>query len=58
MFDWSVLKHEVPKLVRFCISDLPMYTFFIPTEPLKYINDFTILYQNCLSLLNFVTFGF
>ena len=27
-----VLKHKVPKLVRFGIGDLPMYTFLIPTN--------------------------
>ena len=33
MFVWGVLKHGVPKSVRFCIGDLPMYIFFIPTHP-------------------------
>ena len=29
MFIWDVLKHRVPKSVRFCIGDLPMFIFFI-----------------------------
>ena len=33
MFDWGILKRGVPKSVRFCIGDLPMFTFFIPTHP-------------------------
>ena len=33
MFVWGVLKLQVPNLVRFCIGDLPMYIFFIPTHP-------------------------
>ena len=32
MFCWRVLKCGVPKLVRFHIGDLPMYTFFV-TNP-------------------------
>ena len=39
MFDWGALKRGVPESVRFCIDDLPMYTFLIPTHkcelPLK-----------------------
>ena len=34
MFDWGVLKCEVPESVRFCICGLPMNTFFIPTHPI------------------------
>ena len=33
MFVWGVLKRGVPESVRFCIDDLPMYIFFIPTHP-------------------------
>ena len=33
MFDWAVLKRRVPELVQFCIGDLPMYTFLVPTPP-------------------------
>ena len=33
MFDWGVLKCRVPESVRFCIGDLPIYTFLIPTHP-------------------------
>ena len=33
MFDWGVLKRGVPNSVRFCIGDLQMYIFFIPTHP-------------------------
>ena len=33
MFDWGALKRGVPELVQFCIDDLPMYTFLIPTHP-------------------------
>ena len=37
MFDWGVLKRGVPESVRFCIGNLPMYTFLVPTHPyLKY----------------------
>ena len=41
MFVWGVLKHEVPKSVRVCIGDLPMYIFFIPTHPYFFgrVND-------------------
>ena len=28
MFEWGVLKREVPESVRFCIGRLPMYTSF------------------------------
>ena len=35
MFDWGVLKRGVPESVRFCIGDLPMYTFLIPTHPYR-----------------------
>ena len=33
MFVWGVLKRGIPESVRFCIDDLPMYIFFIPTHP-------------------------
>ena len=33
MFGWGVLKRGIPELVRFCIGDLPMYTFLVPTHP-------------------------
>ena len=33
MFDWGVLKRGVPESVRFCIGDIPMYTFLVPTHP-------------------------
>ena len=33
MFDWGVLKRGVPESVQFCIGDLPMYTFLVPTLP-------------------------
>ena len=33
MFVWGVLKRGIPESVRFCIGDLPMYIFFIPTHP-------------------------
>ena len=33
MFDWGALKRGVPESVWFCIDDLPMYTFLIPTHP-------------------------
>ena len=33
MFVWGVLKRGVPELVRFCIGDLPMYTFMTPAHP-------------------------
>ena len=33
MFVWDVLNHSVPESVRFCIGDLPVYIFFIPTHP-------------------------
>ena len=32
MFVWDELKRGVPESVRFCIGDLPMYIFFIPTH--------------------------
>ena len=45
MFDWGALKRGVPKSVRFCIDDLPMYTFLIPTHPyIKYIATKVISY--------------
>ena len=33
MFVWGLLKRGIPESVRFCIGDLPMYIFFIPTHP-------------------------
>ena len=33
MFVWGELKRGVPNSVRFCIGDLPMYIFLIPTHP-------------------------
>ena len=33
MFVWGVLKRGIPESVWFCIGDLPMYIFFIPTHP-------------------------
>ena len=33
MFDWGELKRGVPNSVRFCIGDIPMFIFFIPTHP-------------------------
>ena len=38
MFVWGELKREVPNSVRFCIGDLPMYIFFIPTHPYSLIS--------------------
>ena len=32
MFGWGVLKHGVPESIRFCIDDLPMYTFLVLTH--------------------------
>ena len=32
MFDWGVLKYRVPESVRFCIVDLSMYTFLVPSH--------------------------
>ena len=32
MSSWGVLKRGVPKSVRFCIGDLLMYIFLIPTH--------------------------
>ena len=31
-FGSGVLKRGIPELVRFCIGDLPMYTFLVPTH--------------------------
>ena len=42
MFDWGVLKRGVPESVRFCIGDLPMYTFLVPTHPYSKCNSFPI----------------
>ena len=33
MFVWGELKLGVPNSVWFCIGDLPMYIFLIPTHP-------------------------
>ena len=43
MFDWGVLKRGVPESVRFCIGDLPMYTFLIPTHPYYQVSTSYIL---------------
>ena len=37
MFGWSVLKRGIPESVQFCIGDLPMYTFLVPTHPYKWL---------------------
>ena len=53
MFGWGVLKHGVLESVRFCMGDLPMYTFLIPTHPyyLYYLlHKFSVF---CYMLLNF-----
>ena len=33
MFVWGELKRGVPNSVWFCIGDIPIYIFFIPTHP-------------------------
>ena len=43
MFDWGVLKRGVPESVRFCIGDLPMYTFLIPTHPYLEVDHFVCI---------------
>ena len=48
MFGWGVLKRGVPESVRFCIGDIPMYTFLVPTHPYCKCNSF----QATTDLLN------
>ena len=50
MFGWDVLKREVPESVRFCIGDLPMYIFFVPTHHDYQLKTGTY----CLSMLPIV----
>ena len=40
MFVWGLLKRGIPESVRFCIGDLPMYIFFIPTHPYMLYNQY------------------
>ena len=52
MFGWGVLTCGIPELVRFCIGDFPMYTFFIPTHPyvLLFICSATFVYTKRMEL--------
>ena len=40
LFGLGVLKSEIPESVCFCIDDLPMYTFLVPTH------SYTIPHEN------------
>ena len=42
MFDWGALKFGVLESVRFCIGDIPMYTFLVPTHPYSQLDDLVI----------------
>ena len=55
MFDWGVRKRGVPESVWFCIGDLPMYIFLIPTYPYKLVKLQTcgFLYISVMATIRF-----
>ena len=49
MFVWGVLKRGVPNSVRFCIGDLLIYIFFIPTHP--YFHLYLLVANLCFQVV-------